>query len=163
MDLLKNLKQLFMKGKLSDQADVEDEYPNLDEALAAARELEDCRQRARALLRLVPHLSPSDRNCVRHEVLAAVHECTRNAHKWAPAEIVVPLEAQTAYAHMLAWSVIVSQMPKDLLDVMVTTVREIEDEHEREWALAALKDVFDPMSVDQAQRRLEKRAREGEI
>ncbi len=41
---------------------------------------------------------------VQHEVLAAVRECTRNAHRWAPAEIVVPLEAQTAYSHMLAWS-----------------------------------------------------------
>ncbi len=156
MDLLKNLKRLFMKGKSSDRADVEDEYPNLGEALAAARELVDCRQRARALLRLIPRLPPSDRKEVQREVLAAAHECTRNAHRWAPAEVVVPLEAQTAYAHILAWSIIASQMPKDLLDVMVATVREIEDENEREWALAALKDVFTPTSVDQAQRCLGK-------
>jgi hypothetical protein len=80
---------LFVKGKLPRQTDIEDEYLNLGEALAAGREVEDCRQRAQALIRLIPRLAPFDRREVQHKVLAAVYECAQNAYRWTPGEIMV--------------------------------------------------------------------------
>ncbi|HET91469.1 MAG TPA: hypothetical protein ENN99_12150 [Chloroflexi bacterium] len=145
-----SLNKLF---KSSNSAGLEEDARPLDRSLAAARGVEDCRQRAQALIRLLPRLAPPDRGEVQREVLAAVRECARHAHRWAPAEVVVPFEAQTAYSHMSAWSVVTSQLPQELLDIIVATVQEIEDGNERGWALAALKDVFGK-SVERAQRRL---------
>ncbi len=47
MNWLKRLIQLFVRERESGQEDIEGEYPNIDAALVTARELEDCRQRAR--------------------------------------------------------------------------------------------------------------------
>ncbi len=146
------LKKLF--GRSPNPAGIEEDGVSLGEALASARNMNDCRQRAQALIRLLPRLTPPDRGEVQREVLAAVRECTRHAHRWAPAEVVVPFEAQTAYSHMIAWSVVISQLPQDLLDAIVATIDKIEDGNERGWALSALKDVFGSQAVERAQRRL---------
>jgi len=129
---------------------------NLKQALAAAREVKDCRERAQALIRLLPHIAPPERKAVQREVLAAVRECAQNAYRSAPAEIVVPLEAQPAFNHMWAWHGIIAPLPKDLLVTILGMVEEIEDEVEKSWALSAMKDMFSAKQVKRAQRRLKK-------
>lgn len=126
--------------------------PDPAEALTAARELADCQARAQALLRVLPHLPPAERGPVQREVLAAVAECAQNAARWAPAEIVVPLEAQPAYEYTTAWTVVVNSLSPELLDTLLATVEILPNDQERGWALAALRAVFGSAAVTRAHR-----------